>query len=187
MDPNPTSNYERQEENWSMLPFAPSADRFACADCHQKIYRFDDRVTMRVYSVRRSRYEVADFHRACYEDGAPERFIEGYMGDMEVERMEEEERKAAAEGRIERCKSCKAPIYWLRNITSLKSAPIDAEPAEDGKGNCLIDLEHSEYRVLGMRERQIHNANEKHAPLHKNHFVTCTDATRWGPVNGGKT
>lgn len=76
------------------------------------------------------------------------------------------------ERKIEFCRSCRAPIVWLRHATSGKPAPIDRDPAPDG--NILTDPRGGTYRIIEARERATFAG-----ALHKNHFATCGQAKQW--------
>ncbi len=43
------------------------------------------------------------------------------------------------------CKSCGAPIYWLKHEATGKRAPIDTPPSPSG--NCLVNLAEGTYRI----------------------------------------
>lgn len=64
------------------------------------------------------------------------------------------------------CRSCGAPIYWLKHETTRKLAPIDEMPSPHG--NCLVNLQDSTYRLaLGQA-----------GTLYTNHFATCPQASQ---------
>ena len=62
------------------------------------------------------------------------------------------------------CRSCHGKIYWLKNETTGKPAPIDAAPS--GAGNIEIDLGKRTYRVVG-----------KQLGRHTSHFQTCPNVS----------
>jgi hypothetical protein len=70
-----------------------------------------------------------------------------------------------------RCRSCSQPIFWLNNATTGKRAPIDVATYIDG--NVAIDLQAGTWTVVPMGQRIWL------VPLHKNHFATCSSASRW--------
>lgn len=71
-------------------------------------------------------------------------------------------------GKIDLCKACGAPIYWLESPKTHKLAPIDYSPS--GNGNLRIDLDHGVYlHILDMAEVPPINR-------HKSHFATCPNA-----------
>jgi hypothetical protein len=72
------------------------------------------------------------------------------------------------------CRSCRAPVIWLDNVTTGKRAPIDAEPATDG--NIAID-DAGHYHVLAGKDRE--DAIGWNEALHTNHFATCPHAPAW--------
>jgi hypothetical protein len=73
------------------------------------------------------------------------------------------------------CRSCRAPVMWLDNVTTGKRAPIDRDPVIDG--NIDVDEAAGTYRVLTGTERDA--AVARRAPMHKNHFATCAQAPAW--------
>jgi hypothetical protein len=79
----------------------------------------------------------------------------------------------------ESCRSCQAPVLWLKNIVTGKPAPIDAEPAPNG--NIRVDVAGEYYSVVAGQDRA--DALERGDPLHTNHFATCPQARSW---KGGK-
>ncbi len=70
------------------------------------------------------------------------------------------------------CRSCRAPIYWLKHWATGKLAPVDAGAVPDG--NLVLDLEAGSYCVL---HKNLFETDER--PRHKNHFATCPDAQRY--------
>jgi hypothetical protein len=72
------------------------------------------------------------------------------------------------------CRTCRAPVMWLDNVTTGKRAPIDASPATDG--NIVVDTGTGTYRVLPELERA---GACGQTPLHLNHFVTCEQSAAW--------
>jgi hypothetical protein len=64
---------------------------------------------------------------------------------------------------------CGTPILWLKHAGTLKSAPIDADPAPNG--NIIIDLERGTYGVLSSDA--LDRARAGGEQLRLNHFVTC--------------
>jgi len=71
--------------------------------------------------------------------------------------------------RVDKCRSCGAPVYWLKNDRTRQWAPIDVEV--NPKGNVIIEnglyVVVSHPRVVADSER------------HMNHFVTCPSAGQW--------
>lgn len=69
-----------------------------------------------------------------------------------------------------RCKSCDAPIRWIKMAGSGKAMPLDDAPSpqgtvavEQGVGHVLTGLAIVEYA----------------GPLFLSHFATCPDRTKW--------
>lgn len=71
-----------------------------------------------------------------------------------------------------RCNSCPAEVLWLAHITTGKTAPIDAEPAEGG--NIEVSPATGKYRIVPADERPA-----LAGLLHTNHFVTCPEGPAW--------
>lgn len=66
---------------------------------------------------------------------------------------------------VAKCRSCQAPIKWLKHQKSRQLSPIDAEPAAGGNVEVLPG---EEYRIVGKAERLTFTG-----PLHMNHWATC--------------
>lgn len=79
-----------------------------------------------------------------------------------------------ADLQLSHCRSCGASIYWLKNDTTGRPAPIDARP--DATGNIVITVEGGalRYRVLSPDELAAGVEGE----LHMNHFVSCPNAAK---------
>lgn len=73
---------------------------------------------------------------------------------------------------VNTCRTCGAPIFWLKHERTQKAAPIDART--DPSGNIRIDLVTRTYRMASASERETHKDW-----LHTNHFMTCPDAPHW--------
>ncbi len=76
---------------------------------------------------------------------------------------------------LQHCRSCGAPVYWLRNGATGASAPIDAHPS--AQGNCLLALADGasgSYTLVPAASRPAYAGT-----LHTSHFATCPDAQRW--------
>lgn len=72
------------------------------------------------------------------------------------------------------CKSCRAPIYFLRKEgTENNPNPIDANKCLPGTGNITINLEAGTYRVVGKGNGD-----------HVSHFVTCPDREKFRKGRG---
>lgn len=189
-----------EKDEMSTMPMVDGCDPFHCAnpECKKGI-RESDRtlVWLKVWVKQKGRWEAGAFCRECgappskavlafiehhyireagnVQPPAPEDFTKGEYTEMDAEQ------KALAASvlltdeqleKLEKCRSCKAPVIWLRNNATSKLAPIDAQPSE--KGNIEIDREEGIYRVLNFSQR------EGRADLHTNHFVTCPQAKAWG-------
>jgi hypothetical protein len=70
---------------------------------------------------------------------------------------------------VAHCKTCQAPIYWLKNRNSGKVAPIDAAPTTGGKGNVTPNLPDGSYIIV-----------KPGAGTHLNHFSSCPDRLLYG-------
>lgn len=73
------------------------------------------------------------------------------------------------------CRSCPAPVLWLRHAVTGKRAPIDQAPAPDG--NIVVDETDGTYLTLNAAQRN--EVRERGGELHLNHFVTCPQAASW--------
>ena len=62
------------------------------------------------------------------------------------------------------CRSCGAPVYWLRHARTGNLAPIDIE--EGFGGNITIDLWREEYTIVPK-------GSAPSSDRHRNHFSTC--------------
>lgn len=78
------------------------------------------------------------------------------------------------------CRSCSAPVYDLRHITTGKLAPIEVGLSPGG--NVAIDLEAGTYRVLSGLE--LAAARGAGSELRVNHFVSCPSAAAWHKRSG---
>lgn len=76
---------------------------------------------------------------------------------------------------LSNCKSCGAQIYWLKNDTTGRPAPIDARP--DSTGNVIITVEGKAltYHVLTKAERDA----GVEVDIYQNHFITCPHAGKY--------
>lgn len=74
--------------------------------------------------------------------------------------------------KIEHCRSCRAPVVWLRHPATGKTAPIDAEPSPDG--TILVDAGRGTYQIGKEPAR-----GNFPGLLHTNHFATCPQAAAW--------
>jgi hypothetical protein len=73
-----------------------------------------------------------------------------------------------------KCRSCGAWVFWLRNESTLKVSPIDAEPSP--LGNCEV-LSDSRFQTFGPLVAQL--ARNEGKRLHTNHFATCPQSKGW--------
>lgn len=64
------------------------------------------------------------------------------------------------------CKSCSAPIEWVKYARTGKAMPLDLEPAEDGNLVVIDGVAHQ--HMLGDTR-----------PRRKSHFATCPQAENW--------
>lgn len=67
------------------------------------------------------------------------------------------------------CRTCRAPVIWLKSESTARTAPIDAEPLSSG--SIEIDVTAGTYRILTGAQRS--------GPLHTNHFQTCPNQEFW--------
>jgi hypothetical protein len=77
------------------------------------------------------------------------------------------------------CRSCSAPLLWVRSATTGSLMPLDAEPAEDGN-IWLVD---------GMAH--VHNGSLfeemlPEGPRYKSHFASCPNAAQHRKPKGAK-
>ncbi len=80
------------------------------------------------------------------------------------------------------CKSCSAPILWLRNPKTGRMAPIDA--ASRPNGQIGVDLERQEYALCPAAMSRVECG--VHAHHHTNHFATCPFAAMHHKTTRGK-
>jgi hypothetical protein len=64
------------------------------------------------------------------------------------------------------CKSCSAPIEWVKSARTGKAMPLDAGDAPDGN---LVVLDGVAHPALQGDTR----------PRRKSHFATCPQAAEW--------
>jgi hypothetical protein len=67
------------------------------------------------------------------------------------------------------CRSCKAPVMWLKSEATNRTAPIDQESSADG--SIAIDTTAGTYRILVGAQRV--------GTLYTNHFATCPNQEFW--------
>lgn len=73
----------------------------------------------------------------------------------------------------ELCRSCRAPIRWVRMAASGRPNPLDPEPSE--RGNIVILEDGRGLVVIGAR---LEERRAQGVPLYLSHFVTCPDRER---------
>jgi hypothetical protein len=71
------------------------------------------------------------------------------------------------------CRSCGAPVIWLRMRPSGKRMPVDAKAAPDG--NVFADLD-AGIGVVLTGSLDMLTPDE---PLYRSHFATCPHAGDW--------
>jgi hypothetical protein len=71
---------------------------------------------------------------------------------------------------VDRCDSCKAPIYWARTEAN-RDMPLDAEPVEDGTFAFFDETNRIRYIKPSARRDD--------SPLYKSHFATCPEGPGW--------
>lgn len=67
-----------------------------------------------------------------------------------------------------RCRSCQAPVRWVRMQTSGRSMPLDPDPHPDG--NVAIN---DEGQGVSVKPRYAAVTGE---PVYRSHFASCPDA-----------
>lgn len=85
----------------------------------------------------------------------------------------------ARDREIRACRTCKAPIFFVRLHPSGKALPVDERPSEAGN----IVLMHDDSRdavTLGPEEAAAYKRGKKFVT----HFVTCPDAKFWRKARG---
>ena len=87
-----------------------------------------------------------------------------------------------ASGEVHQCRSCGAPVFWLRNITTGKVAPIDAGPTE--RGNVEIVWADLVYAVV-PRWRLDAAREAAGGRLYTSHFITCPQSRFWKHMGSG--
>lgn len=73
-----------------------------------------------------------------------------------------------------RCRSCNAPIFWAKDVSTGKSRPVDAAP--DDRGNAVL------YDRGGtVMVRQLERGEEPHVGEKRRmfHHATCPDRANW--------
>lgn len=72
---------------------------------------------------------------------------------------------------LDHCRSCGAPVVWLRHERTGKAAPIDAIAVREG-GNILLDRAAGTYRLVPQGEPA------RHPMLYINHFAVYPHAAQ---------
>ncbi len=74
---------------------------------------------------------------------------------------------------VQKCRSCGAPVIWLRHDRTGNLAPIDAEPGGNGNVLCLPNGHYVNLSPLEMLDP------DNQGQVHTNHFQTCPQAASW--------
>lgn len=69
--------------------------------------------------------------------------------------------------RLDNCRSCRAPIRWVRMSSSGKMNPLDAQPSEQGS----VRIGENETGTVVPKEDRVEGE-----PLYLSHFATCPNA-----------
>ena len=75
---------------------------------------------------------------------------------------------------LARCRSCDAAIYWLKNDSTGRPAPIDVRPSSDGPVIITVEGGALAYHVLTKAEKDAGVEVERYS----NHFQTCPNAAK---------
>lgn len=67
------------------------------------------------------------------------------------------------------CRSCGAPMLWVRSATTGSLMPLDAEPCEDGNITLVDGLAHVHGKTLFEEPTSPDEAR------YKSHFATCSN------------
>ena len=74
------------------------------------------------------------------------------------------------------CRTCRAPVRWVRVLPDLKRMPVNSAPVADG--NMWVD--HWEGGTPIMAVALNHDGVPRSEPLsYVSHFATCKDAKTW--------
>lgn len=84
---------------------------------------------------------------------------------------------------LSRCKSCGQTIYWLKNDTTGRPAPIDAKPDQSGPVIIAVEGGALRYHVLSKAEKDAGVDVERYQP----HYATCPQAESWRSKGGSPT
>lgn len=68
------------------------------------------------------------------------------------------------------CRTCGAPVLWLRHERTQKIAPIERDPSP--LGNVVVDCSAGTYRLV-----TVHHDPQTNYRL--NHYARCRDASFW--------
>jgi hypothetical protein len=75
-----------------------------------------------------------------------------------------------------KCRSCQAPIRWVRTLPKLNRTPLDPNP--DPEGNMWVDHWEGDTPVMGVALNR--EAVPRNVPVtYVTHFVTCPEADTW--------
>lgn len=75
------------------------------------------------------------------------------------------------------CRSCKAPIFFVRHHATRKAMPVDFKPSD--AGNIVIDEGGRDAVSLGPEEAATYRGRK-----YVVHFMTCPDAKFWRKSRG---
>lgn len=72
----------------------------------------------------------------------------------------------------QKCRTCGAPVVFLRHIRTGKVAPIETTPSPDG--DVAVG---AQYMIVPALQRDAYRARGE--LLYKNHYATCPQARFW--------
>jgi hypothetical protein len=75
---------------------------------------------------------------------------------------------------MSRCRSCNAPIRWVRTAAG-KAMPIDPAPDLE-RGNLLVGFVGGEEIATILTGNELASSRARRDPLHLSHFATCPQA-----------
>lgn len=88
-----------------------------------------------------------------------------------------------ADLQLSHCRSCGASIYWLKNDTTGRPAPIDARPDSSGPVIITVEGKQLRYHVLHADELAAGVEVSRYQP----HYATCPQAEVWRSKGGSPT
>lgn len=77
------------------------------------------------------------------------------------------------------CRSCKAPVEWVRNAATGKALPIDVDPSPVGNVVKTGDVERGTALVRVLSRRDLDAAPPRGVDRYLSHFATCPQAGSW--------